>query len=148
MEQEQAKIRQHPVISEFSALAEGFFVNGAIDFPVLQTPDFFKFWRHLMIARYLPDENDFKILMWGSHIASSHGKDLSGKKFTEAGFGNKLQFFHDFHKSVMEGGEIVFKSGVFSWENKQFLKWYQVKMPLRRGQSIHETVSCICFEET
>ena len=39
MDQIQEKARGHPVIAGFSALAKGHFIEGAIDFPVLQTPD-------------------------------------------------------------------------------------------------------------
>jgi len=138
----------HPMISQFAEVIKPYFANGAVDFEILQKPQFLKFWRHLMIAKYLPDLDDFRIVFWGTYLVNKYGKELSGKTFAEAGLGDKQQYFYDLHKSAMLGQEIIFTKGIFSWEDKDFLTWYQIKMPLRRSQQVCETLTCIYFEET
>jgi len=140
------KALSHPVVSDFATCAEKHFNEGAFDFGILQKPEFLKFWGHLMIAKHLEPEDDFHIVLWGTQLATSYGKDLTGKKFSESGFGEMCSYFHTLHKKVMLGGELVFTSGSFTWEQKDYKHWYQVKMPLRRNGPVLETLSCFCFD--
>ena len=143
METDSATAREHPLINEFSTLVCNTVGDGLLDFRDLQDEPFLKFWKHLIIYRYEPEINDFRVIFYGSHVVSMYGADYTNKLLSEMGFHGAFKDVFTLNMRIINGERRVYASGDLFWQEKEYRKWHQVKMPLKRKDSVNEILICM-----
>ncbi|MFQ5764621.1 MAG: hypothetical protein ACE5GT_06810 [Rhodospirillales bacterium] len=138
---------EHPLIRGFVRLVEKTASDGLISFTDLETEPFMKFWRNLTIFEYLDDENEFISRFCGTQVTEFFGRDQTGKRLKELGFGEKEDTdIRQMHLDALNGKKPVYVSSSFFYQDREYKKWHQVKMPLKRGDSVKETLGCVVFQ--
>lgn len=137
--------RTHPVIAAFAKLVKDTVGDGVLDFEHLKTPPFMSYWAHLAIHRFEDEIGDFRAIMWGSHIVQMFGKDCTGMTLPEIGYGPREETVRQINLMVMNERKTIYKSGDFYWQDQEFKKWVQIKMPLMRNGEVREVLFCQDF---
>ncbi len=140
------KAKENPVISEFIQLVEETVADGVLSFSDLQEKKFMRFWRRFLIAEYVEDKNDFKIVFFGTELPFGHSKDWTGYLLSEMDFGESEDTIRQLHLDVLNNNKRTFNSGTFKWSGREYKEWDHVKMPLKRGDRIIETLTYVAFE--
>ncbi len=143
-----AEAKQHTVIAAFAELVATIAPDGILDFTDLQERPFHKFWKNLILYRYLAEEDDFTVILFGTSVAQLHGNDWTGKRLGEIGIGAEgIETVRAMNKSVLESGEPFFGSGAVNLDEDDYRRWHQMKLPLRRGGKVNEVLVCMASDE-
>jgi len=134
--------REHPLIKEFLSLVEETVGDGELSFTNLKSRPFIKFWPFLFIYKYEKEIDDFRVILYGSHIVNMYGNDFTGKLMSEMGMKEAYRDIHQLNIKIINGERRVFASGDFHWQNREHKSWHQVKMPLERNGTINEVLVC------
>lgn len=147
MEDHRKAAETYPLIKEFVDLVDNTADDGVLDFAELQTPPFIKFWKNLIIMRYLEESDDFVSILCGSEAVHGFGNEITGQMLTEIiPHDDARRMIKQQHLDALNGRKRIFWSGKLDWNHKQCSTWYQVKMPLQRQGNVNETLTCICFD--
>ncbi|NQW01361.1 MAG: hypothetical protein HQ483_16780 [Rhodospirillales bacterium] len=145
-ETDSAAAREHPLIQDFCALICATVGDGLLEFKDIQARPFMKFWKNFIIYRYEPAEDDFRVVFYGSHVASMYGADHTGKLLSEMGFNEVYQEVHTLNKRIIDGDQQVFASGTLFWQNKKYRIWHQAKLPMKRDGGENEILVLMDYE--
>jgi hypothetical protein len=114
-----------------------------LDFEVLTQRDFMKFWPHIVINRF--EDNDFTYVFFGTTLVKIFGKDRTGLKISELGNPFRKKDLTDALHKVIKTHKVVYGFGDLKVDDREHLKWQQVKLPLRRKGEINEVLTLISF---
>lgn len=135
--------KDHPIIKEFISLVEKTAGKGVLEFSDIQTSPFFKFWQHLVIYRLEEEIDDFRVILFGTHVTEAFGRDCTGSLMSEMGFSDALEIIHSENKRIVNQGGQIFTSGDLSWQNRDYKKYHAVRVPLQRNGVVKESLCCI-----
>jgi hypothetical protein len=138
--------RAHPTISEFCNLVKEVAGDGVLDFEQVEQREFMRFWSRLLMTRYVSDADDFVITFWGTALREGYGEEVTGKLLSRPENGPRGEYLKRLHNLVMRGNKPIFASGKLDWKYRDFVSWYQVKMPLTHKGVRDGTISCVIFE--
>jgi len=137
---------ERPLLEQFTKLIDQVSDDGVADFAVLQTQPFIRFWPNLVIYRHEPDARDFRILLFGTKVATNYEKDWSGLLVKDSGFGKGYETIYNVNMGLISGGnQRLADSGTFNFQNRDHVNWYEIKMPLRRNGEINEVLVIMDF---
>lgn len=143
MDNDSTEAKNQPLIKEFVALVEKTVGDGVLDFNHLKDSAFMKFWKNIIIYRYDEDIDDLVVVMFGSYISKMHEADFTGKTLSEMGFGEKYDYTFALNMKIINGERRVYANGNLYWKEREYRKWYLVKMPLQRDGKVNEVLSCM-----
>jgi hypothetical protein len=132
------------VISTFADLVVAESTDGLFDFRNLQQRRFMKFWQNLCITRLVNEHADYEIVLWGSELTKYYGKDLTGNQPKHEDLGDAFETLSWYHYRAIKGKQVSFLSGTLGWENKDYVKWHQIFVPMLKNNHIC-CLSLICF---
>jgi hypothetical protein len=142
MEDDSIKAREHHLIKAFTALVDETVGDGILSFDDLKSRPFLKFWKHLFIYRFDEQADDFRVILYGTHIVTMYGNDWTGKLMSEMGMNEAYADIRALNMRIINGERRVYASGNFFWQNREERIWHQVKMPLQRNGDINEVLIC------
>lgn len=145
MQSDSDEVRNHTLLSEFTALVDKTFEDGTPDFDTLSTSLFVQYWPHLIIHRYEEAVKDFRTIFYGTHIVDAYERDCTGLLMSEMGFGEAEDWVRKNNKQVLESQQRQYFTSSLFWKNKEHRVFHQVKMPLRRKGEINEVLVCMYF---
>ncbi len=145
LEVDSPSAKEHPLIKEFVGLVDETVGDGILDFTDLQEPPFLKFWAHFIIYNYEEPIGDFRVVLFGTHVAVFYGMDGTGKLLSEIGLGEAHDEIHNLTLRVMKGDRRVYSNGTLYWQNNEHRVWNQVKMPLQRSGRVNEVLTCMHY---
>jgi len=96
--------------------------------------------------RHEPDREDFRVSFFGTSVVKSYGEDWAGRLLSQSGFTLGCERIHRVNCEVMEKRIVVAESGDLNWQDRDHVKWHQVKLPLSRNGDISDVLTIICFE--
>jgi len=140
--------QQRPLIRDFIKLVDLTVGEQILDFSQLQSRPFCLFWPNILIYRFVPDLVDYRIIFAGTTTCKTYDKDLTGKLMTEMNFGPALKDLRKLNDQVMANKNRYYLSGIHDWEDKKYVKWWQIRMPLKRSGQVNEVLLCLDFENT
>jgi len=135
-----------PLIRKFTDAITPVTGSGILDFKQLQSRELCLFWPNILIYRREPKLNDYRIIFTGTTTCTTYNKDWTGTLMSEMSFGPALKELHKLNDQVLKTGKRYFLSGIHDWKDKEFVKWWQVRMPLKRGEICNEVLLCLDFE--
>lgn len=134
------------MIAEFLDLVAETAADRTLTLADVQSLPFMKFWSHLVIFRHEPDREDFRVSFFGTSVVKSYGEDWTGRLLSQSGFTLGCERIHRVNCEVMEKRIVVAESGDLNWQDRDHVKWHQVKLPLSRNGDISDVLTIICFE--
>ncbi len=136
--------KEHPLICAFVDLRERSMADGLLNFDDLQMQPFMKFWKNFCITRLVNADKDYEIILWGTDLTQNYGKDLTGAlaKCTVQESAFEILLTH--HYKTIKDKQVSYISGTLGWENKSYVKWHQIFVPLLKNNKIC-CLSVICF---
>ena len=140
-----AEAKTHPAIMEFVNLIDETTDHGVLDFIDLKTRPFMQFWNRFIIYRYEDVLNDFRVILYGTNVASLYGADWTGKLLSEMGFADAYDKIHEWNMKIINGEKRLYASGTLFWQNREHKNWHQVKIPLQRNGKINEVLIYMDF---
>lgn len=139
------KAQENPEIKAFVQLVDETTGGGILDFSELQSRPFIKFWSNLLIARYIEEVSDFKVVFFGTGMLRGYEKDYTNAMLADLGLKEHEEEIRQLHIDSLTKQQRIYSCGNFSWLKKDYTKWYHVKMPLKRGDILNETVTFVCY---
>jgi hypothetical protein len=130
-----------PIIREFTALVGD---DGIIDFKTLKQKDFVKYWPSMSIHRY--EDGDFTYIFYGTQLVQNIGTERTGDKVLALTNHNFKRELFDNLLDVLTTKKVMFLIGSLEGNDRGYIKWQQVKVPLRRGGEINEVLSLFSFQ--
>ncbi len=108
-------------ISSFKTLVEEYSNDGIIDFKIVAERPFQGFWKHMIIYKYLPEEDDFVVVMFGTRVADFHGQDWTGKKISELGIDEEsTKQMIKLNRDALLNREHLFVSGAINLDKNEY----------------------------
>ncbi len=136
----------HPLIGEFVREVDAISADGVPEFSDLLLEPFIKFWKNLIIYRHEPEVADFRVILFSTEIVDSYGEDWTGQLLSESGFTKGFEAIYQVNLKLLNGGERVTDSGSLDWQERNYVRWHEIKMPLRRDGKINEVLVFMCFD--
>ena len=133
-------------IREFVDLVKATTDGRILTFAQVESRPFMKFWQNFIICRYVEEKDDFLVIFFGTDLERHFGRDSTGKFIRERKFDQSGQSLRDAHMDAMKSSELSYGAGDLKEESRDFKIWHQVKMALKRGDVINETLSFIVFD--
>lgn len=103
-------------------------------------------WRYFIIAEYIKNKRDFKLIYFGTAMQNAYETDHTGSYLSEMNLGDQEEAVRQLHLDVLSNNKRLYSSGCFDWFKKDNTNWYQVKIPLKRGDRVKETLTCVCYD--
>ena len=146
LERESIIAKENPIVAEFVRLLEETVGNGVLSFADLQEKKFMPFWQFFIIAEYIEEKQDFKIVFFGTAMQKAYVTDHTGSYLSEMNLGDQEEAVRQLHLDVLNNRKRLYSSGCFDWFKEGNTNWYQVKVPLKRGSLEKETLTCVCYD--
>ena len=138
------KAKANKVLVEFGALVQNSATDGTIDFDTISTHEFMPYWKHMILYKYLPDDDDFVVVMFGVHVAELHGEDWTGKKISDLGINEKAtKEMIRLNKLAMAEKNIIYASGAINFDEDDYRTWHQMKVPLTCKDDANGVMVCM-----
>ncbi len=141
-----SRAEQYPIIADFLGLVAATARGRPLSFDEVESRPFMKYWRYLIIFRHEPAISDFRVSFFGTDVVASYGEDWSGRLLSDSGFTLGFDKIYQVNRKVMETQEMAAESGVLDWQDRDHMKWHQVKLPLSRNGEVTDVLTIICFE--
>jgi len=138
-------VMQQPGIASFVQVTDQITSDRKLDFSDLEAPSFFPFWKNLVIMKRIVAEDDFVCVFCGTSVVEAFGSEMTGRKLTEIMAAGPTEEIVEHHLEALSTGGQTFASGRLYWEHKNFQNFHQIKMPMKRGETVEETLTFICF---
>ena len=135
----------NPLLNEFVSLVDQTTSDGIPSFKDIQAAPFMKFWKNFMIYRYEENLDDFRVVLYGTHLAENSGFDCTGLVMSDMGFGTAEDMIRNMNKEVIKTGERIYATNSLYWQNKEHRVFHQIRMPLRRSDCVKEVLVCMTF---
>ena len=116
-----------------------------LDFEEIQQSSFMNFWKHLVVFRY--EAGDFKYIFFGTSLVNSFGSEHTGKFVSELPNPIRQKELFDVMLNVVTTKEIVYAKGNLKIDEKEYLLFQRVIIPLRRNGEINEVLHFIVFHQ-
>lgn len=136
--------RAHRDIRNFVELCDRTRGSGLIDFEMLQRREFIPYWSFLAILRWDVARQDFVFVFFGSDLVAKVGADFTGRPLSAGGEVVAAHAREANRRALSEHGPVYF-SDTLGWRGKSYIRQYGVIMPLRRKDTVTETVTRVCY---
>lgn len=111
-----------------------------------QERPFMKFWSNSLITEYVEEDDDYRFLFFGTAIANLHGRELTGKYLSDVGFRTIGDTIRQLNFDVVGNVERIYSSGTLDIMNKDYNKWWHVKIPLERNGKIGSSLTYVVYK--
>ncbi|MBT3765240.1 MAG: hypothetical protein HOJ67_10355 [Rhodospirillaceae bacterium] len=135
-----AEAKSDPLIQEFMGVVGDKVI---LDFKELQQKKFMKFWPQFSIQRH--EDGDFKCVFFGTYMVQMFGKERTGTMVSKMGSDVRRKSLLVALQEVLSTRRIYCAKGDLKVDGKDYQKWIQIKMPLRRNGEINEVVTFMTF---
>lgn len=93
----------------------------------------------IMILEYLPEEDDFRYRIYGTHIAEQSGFDMTGRRVSAFG-GPVGQFFERLYRDSMATKRLIYSEHT-RLHARYDCDWHRVICPVKAGDGV-QIVAC------
>lgn len=136
--------KDNEVLAAFGKLVETCTTDGVLDFNTISTQPFMPYWKYIILYRYLPDEEDFVVTMFGVHVAELHCEDWTGKKISQLGIGEEAtKEMIKLNRAAMLDGKIIYASGAVNFDKDDYRTWHQMKVPFKHQGGANGVLVCM-----
>ena len=146
IERESIIAKENHIVAEFVRLLEETVGDGVLSFSDIQEKKFMPFWQYFIIAEYIKKKHDFKIIFFGTAMRSAYENDYTGSYLSEMNFGKQEEAVRQLHLDVLNDNKRLYSHGCFDWFKQDNTNWYQIKVPLKRGDLVKETLTCVYYD--
>jgi len=143
-----SEAKQRPLIKSFIGLVNQTARDQIFEFNQLQSRPFCEFWPNILIYRFDHDFDDYRIIFSGTTTCKTYDKDWTGKRMSEMNFGTAFKDLRKLNDQVIATKNRFYLSGIHDWEDKNYVKWWQVRLPLKRNGDVNEVLLCLDFKNT
>jgi len=84
--------------------------------------------------------------LFGSRLVDAFGRDMTGKMISDIDNEQVRNEIIARHTKVLDTRKPIYVGNNFHWSPRDYIKWVQVIFPMRRGDEINDTISCVFFE--
>jgi hypothetical protein len=88
-------------------------------------------------------EREFTYRLCGTHVAAINGKDLTGQRASEVNLGASSQQFIEAYQRVIHGREPILFTGRLWWQDRQWVGFEQIILPLSTDGLTVDKLMCI-----
>lgn len=134
-----------PKLISFIALCDEIRGDSFITTDMLKLPKLIIYSSNLMLTRWDEDKKDFLIRFFGSHLVDVHGKELTGEYIGSGDISVRNPYIGAHHQSMSER-KVIYIFDTMRWsQNRNYIRFNQVIMPLERNGKIEETASLVDY---
>lgn len=138
-----AEAMSNPKIKEFISLVDKTAGTDVLKYSDFQDTPFVTFWTNAVIS--VQEETDFRFLFFGTGLVSLHGRELTGKYLADMELVTTEALIRQLNSDVIANRERIYSSGQLDVMNKDFHKWWHVKIPLERNGIVDATLTYVDF---
>ena len=135
-----------PQLIEFVELVSQTAGNDVIKIEQLQLPTFMPYWPYMMYIQKLGDDGEFIFRLHGGALVEALGRDMTGERVGIVQNQKVAERRRTQHASVIETLQPIWSSGDLNWNARSFVSWNEVILPMKRSNSLGDTVSYFTFE--